>query len=92
MGEENTILKANYDDIPALQTDKKELVDWMVRAGLTGNEIRVALGYEELPIENLDIPLVTMGSQRIDEIGMMPLMEDTEKMLDRIGVKDYREN
>jgi HK97 family phage portal protein len=92
MGEDDTEFIANYDDIPALQADKKELVDWMVRAGLTGNEIREALGYEPLPIENMDVPMVSLGTQRIDEVGMMPAMEDTEKTLDKLGIKDYREN
>lgn len=92
MGEENTRLVANYDDVPSLQADKKDMVDWMVRAGLTGNEIREALGYEPLSFDNMDIPMVGMGSQRIDEVGMMPMMEQTEKNLKKLGLKDYRED
>lgn len=92
LGEEDTEFIANYDDIPALQADKKEQVDWMTRAGLTPNEIREALGYEQMPLDNMNIPLVQMGMQRIDEIGMMPSIDSTEKSLEKLGIKDYREN
>lgn len=90
LGEEDTEFKANYDDIPALQEDKAKSVAWMVQAGLTYNEIREALGYEPLPYENMDIPLVQMGLQRIDEMGEVPGMEDTEEVLKVLKVKDYR--
>ena len=89
MGEEGTMLVADYDDIPALQADKKEMVAWMVQAGLTGDEIREALGYEPTGIENMNIPLVTMGMQRIDEVGFMPT--NTEESLKRL-IGDYRED
>ena len=92
MGEEGTMLKANYDDISALQADKGKMVDWMVRAGFTGNMIWEALGYEPSTLPNMDIPLVSMGMQRIDEIGMMPEMGMSEDALKRLGIEDYREN
>lgn len=88
LGEEDTIFLPNYDDIPALQEDKAKSVDWMVRAGLTGNEIRVALGYDELPIENMNVPMVAMGLQRIDEVGVMPEINTTEEAMK--GLPDYR--
>jgi len=90
MGEGDTILVANYDQIPVLQADKGEMVTWMVRAGFTGNMIWEALGYEPSTLPNMDIPLVSMGMQRIDEIGMMP--DYTEDNLKRLGLGDYREN
>ena len=90
MGYEGTMLVANYDDIPALQADKKEQVEWMIKAGLTFNEIREALGYEELGIPNMDIPIISMGMQRVDEISMMPEPEITEEVLKRLKVDDYR--
>ena len=92
MGEEGTMLVANYDDIPALQADKKEQIDWMIKGFLTGNEIRDALGFEELPIDNLNIPIISMGMQRVDEISMMSEPEVTEEALKRLGLDDYRDN
>jgi HK97 family phage portal protein len=88
LGEEDTIFLPNYDDIPALQEDKAKSVEWMVRAGLTGNEIRLALGYDELPIENMNVPMVAMGLQRVDEVGVMPDIDMTEEAMK--GLPDYR--
>jgi hypothetical protein len=60
----------------------------MIKAGLTSNEIRVALGYDELPLENMDVPLVSMGMQRIDEIGSIPDVDESDEALKQIT--DYR--
>jgi HK97 family phage portal protein len=90
VGEDDTFLQPNYDDVPALQEDKMSSINWMVKAGLTGNEIRVALGYDELPIDNMDVPLVSMGLQRIDEIGLMPDQVVSEEALKRLKLSDYR--
>jgi phage portal protein BeeE len=92
VGEEDTMFLPDYDNVSALQEDKAKSVDWMIRAGLTGNEIRVALGYDELPIDNMNVPLVNMGLQRVDEIGLSPDMVATEEALKRLKISDYREN
>jgi hypothetical protein len=92
MGEEGTYFRACYDEIAVLQEDIGKKVEWMVKAGLTFNEIREAVGYEPLPFPNMDVPMVTFGSVRIDEVGMMPDQDSTEKMLNKIGLKDYRED
>jgi len=88
IGEGDTMFLPDYDGIAALQDDKKQLVDWLTRAGLTPNEIREALGYEPLPFENMDVPLIAMGLQRVDEIGVMPEQEQTEEVMKVL--KDYR--
>lgn len=89
-GEQDTMFIADYDDVPALQADKKELISWLIQARLTSNEIRVALGYDPLNLPNMDVPLITLGTQRIDEIGLTPDMSATEKTLKYLKVKDYR--
>lgn len=91
-GEPDTMFLPDYDDIPALQDDKKSAVDWMIRAGLTMNEIREALGYDQLKLPNMDIPLISMGVQRIDELGVLPEQGVTESALKVLKVKDYRVN
>lgn len=88
VGEEDTMFLPNYDDVPALQEDKAKSVDWMIRAGLTSNEIREALGYESMTLENMDVPLVSMGMQRIDQVGMIPDSGLSEEFLKEY--KDYR--
>ena len=89
MGEKGRLI-ANYDNVEALQEDKAKKVAWMVNARLTGNEIREAIGYEPLPLNNMDLPLVTFGDVPIDQIGVMPSPEQTEKALDKLGIEDYR--
>lgn len=89
-GETGSLI-ANYDNINVLQSDKSKMVDWMVRARLTPNEIREALGYGPLSLPNMDVPLASFGEVRIDELGIRPLQDTTEKMLKRIGMEDYRE-
>jgi phage portal protein BeeE len=90
-GEEDTIFLPDYDNIPALQDDKTQLISWMIRANLTPNEIREALGYEALNLPNMDVPLIGMGMQRIDELGGMPEQPVTEEVLKRLRIPDYRE-
>lgn len=90
IGEQDTMFMADYDDIPALQTDKKELVAWLTQAQLTPNEIREALGYERLELPNMDVPLVNLGLQRIDEMGITPDMQTSESALKVLKIKDYR--
>lgn len=88
LGEEQTMFVADYDAIPALQADKKQLIEWLIRARLTSNEIRDALGYDPVQLTNMDIPLVEMGLTRVDEIGMMPDPGVSEGALRE--EKDYR--
>ena len=52
------------------------------------DEGRQAAGYEPLGLPNMDVPLIPMGLQRIDEIGIVPDMAATENALKYF--KDYR--
>ncbi len=92
VGEQDTMFLPDYDDVPALQEDKAMLVNWMVKAGFSLNMIWEALGYEPLNLPNMDVPLVGMGLQRIDEIGLMPDQQVSEEALKRLKLSDYREN
>jgi phage portal protein BeeE len=92
MGEEGDYFAADYDEVAVLQDDMTKKIDWMVKAGLTMNEIRDAIGYEELNLPNMDVPLISMGYVRVDEIGVMPAQDQTEDELKKLGLKDYREN
>jgi hypothetical protein len=78
--------------VSALQEDKMASINWMTRAGLTGNEIRIALGYDKLPIDNMNVPLMSAGLQRVDEIGMIPDAGITEAAMKMLKLPDYRGN
>ena len=71
LGEEDTKFLPDFDDVPALQADKGEMVKWMIQAGFSLNMIWEALGYESLNLPNMDVPLVGLGLQRIDELGII---------------------
>jgi HK97 family phage portal protein len=88
LGEEDTMFLPDFDDVPALQADKKEMVAWMVQAGFSINMIWEALGYESLNLPNMDIPLIGMGLQRIDELGLPPDAEVVEQAMKEYN--DYR--
>jgi HK97 family phage portal protein len=88
VGEEDTFFQPDYDGIPALQEDKAVLVNWMVKAGLTINEMRIALGYDKSNLSNTDIPLVSAGMTRIDEIGLPPDPNVVEQAMKEYN--DYR--
>ena len=89
MGEQGRLV-ADYSGIDVLQKNKREMVDWMRLAGYSLDEIRVATGGEATGLPGMTVPLVSMGSVPVDQIGFMPNMEDTEKYLkDKI---DYRVN
>jgi len=85
MGEKG-YLQADYSGVEVLQKNKKELIEWMIRAGsFTRNEIREAAGYEPSTLDGMDQVYISMGEIPIDE--QMPGMDDTEKLLRY----DYRE-
>jgi phage portal protein BeeE len=88
LGEEDTIFLPDFDDVPALQADKGEMVKWMVQAGFSLDMIWEALGYESLNLPNMDIPLIGMGMQRIDELGLPPDAEVVEQAMKEFS--DYR--
>ena len=84
MGEDGKLV-ADYSGVDVLQKNKKELVEWMVRASaFTRNEIREATGYDMLPVQEMDHVYIPFGEVPIDD--QMPTMDETEKILRN----DYR--
>lgn len=88
-GEENTMFVADYSQVPCLQEAMRMKIKWMKESGLFSiDEMRKAAGFEAFEILNTDVPLVGIGTQRIDEIGAMPTDVQTAKALKLF--KDYR--
>jgi HK97 family phage portal protein len=89
--EEGQELRADYSEIPVLQQDKAALVAWMVLSkSFTKNEIRKAVGAEELPDPNMDKVYESAGSIPLEELGLMPNAPLTEGVMKALGVNDYR--
>jgi len=84
---ESGIFKADYSGVEVLQKNKKELIEWMIRANsFSRNEIREAAGYDTRTEPEMDKIYISMGEVPIDDT--IPGMDDTEKLL-RF---DYRED
>lgn len=66
-GYEDAVWESDITELPEMQTDYKEMVDWMNKAWLAPNEIRTALRYETSLIDGMDIPRDPTG-KRVDEI------------------------
>lgn len=69
-GYENAVIEFDITELPEMQEDYKAMVEWMDKAPLTPNEKRIALKYETLDIEGMDVPWIEAGKKRIDEEGI----------------------
>lgn len=75
-GYENAVQESDITELPEMQSDYKEMVEWMNKAYLAPNEIRVALKYESSDVEGMDVPRDPNG-KRVDEVGISS--EDVQK-------------
>ena len=69
-GYENAILEFDITELPEMQDDIKQLVEWMTKAPLTLNEQRAILKYEALTDDGMDVIWLDGGKKRIDEVGI----------------------
>lgn len=67
-GYENSVIEFDITELPEMQDDYKEMVEWMERAPITPNEKRIALKYETLDIEGMDSIWIDAGKKRIDDV------------------------
>jgi HK97 family phage portal protein len=89
--EQGAVLKADYSNVACLQTNKAETVTWMTQAKcFTGNEIREACGFEELPIPEMDVIFQSAGLMPISELSTPPDSNIVESAMKALKIKDYR--
>lgn len=69
-GYENAFLEFDITELPEMQDDIKQLVEWMTKAPLTLNEQRAILKYEALTDDGMDVIWLDGGKKRIDEVGI----------------------
>ena len=69
-GYENAFLEFDITELPEMQDDIKQLVEWMTKAPLTLNEQRAILKYEALTDDGMDVIWLDSGKKRIDEVGI----------------------
>lgn len=66
-GYEKSVIEFDISELPEMQTDTSKMIDWMVKAPLTLNEIREAINYQPLEDENMDVIYISSTSKRIDD-------------------------
>ena len=64
---ENSVLEFDISELPEMQTDTSKMIEWMVKAPLTLNEIREAINYQPIEDENMDVIYISSSSKRIDD-------------------------
>ena len=69
-GYENAFLEFDITELPEMQDDINQLVEWMTKAPLTLNEQRAILKYEALTDDGMDVIWLDGGKKRIDEVGI----------------------
>ncbi|WP_407533779.1 phage portal protein [Elizabethkingia miricola] len=69
-GYENCIIEWDYTELPEMQEDIKDLVEWYSKSPVKPNEFRTAIRLETLDIDGMDVPWVDTNKKRIDEVGL----------------------
>lgn len=88
--EEGHVLKADYSEIACLQTNKAEMIQWMVLAQcFTPNEIREAVGFEIVKEPMMNKVIVSAGKMPIEEMGIVD-PQTVEDNMKRLKIGDYR--
>jgi len=90
-GEEGNVLKADYSEVACLQTNKAEMVTWMVAGKcFTKDEIREACGYERIGTPEMQKIYESVGLVPLSEITNLPDAELTEEVMKQLNLSDYR--
>lgn len=66
-GYEKSVIEFDISELPEMQTDISKMIEWMIKAPLTLNEIREAINYEAMDDENMDVIYISSTSKRIDD-------------------------
>lgn len=72
---QNSVLDFDISELPEMQTDTSKLIEWMVKAPLTLNEIREAVNYEPIDDENMDVVYISSSSKRIDDPSVTDMLD-----------------
>jgi len=67
-GYENSVIEWDVTELPEMQSDIKDMMDWMKDAPITPNEMRTALKYETLNEDGMDVVWLATNKQRIDDV------------------------
>lgn len=66
--ENSVVIKSDFDDMPELQEDKGQQIEWLMKAPVSINEIREAIGYDESTEEGTDEIFIPTGFQPLKDL------------------------
>ena len=85
----NLYFRAYTNNIPELQSDKKEMAAWLERAYyLTPNQKRVEMGYQPLPQPEMDEIYFPSTLVPLDLLGVNPVIEAQNAKSDYFALRD----
>jgi hypothetical protein len=67
-GYENAVIEWDISELPEMQTDMVAMATWLNTIPVTPNEIRVAMKYETLDQDGMDIVFMPSNKVRIDDV------------------------
>lgn len=67
-GYENAVIEWDCTELPEMQSEMKDMVEWLDKLPLTPNEMRTAFKYETLNDDGMDTVWINSGKTRVDEI------------------------
>jgi HK97 family phage portal protein len=67
-GYENAVIEWDVTELPEMQSEMKDMVEWLDKLPLTPNEMRTAFKYETLTDDGMDTVWLNSGKKRIDDI------------------------
>lgn len=67
-GYENTVIEWDVTELPEMQADIKDMMEWMKDAPITPNEMRTVLKYETISDDGMDVVWMPTNKQRIDDV------------------------
>jgi hypothetical protein len=67
-GYENAVIEWDISELPEMQTDMVAMATWLNTIPVTPNEIRVAMKYETLAIDGMDMVFMPSNKVRIDDV------------------------
>lgn len=75
-GYEKSVIEFDISELPEMQTDTYKMIEWMIKAPLTQNEIREAINYEAMDDENMDVIYISSNLKRIDDPSVTEMLND----------------
>ncbi|CAH56643.1 phage portal protein [Flavobacterium phage 11b] len=67
-GYENAVIEWDISELPEMQTDMVAMASWLNTIPVTPNEIRIAMKYETLNQDGMDIVFMPSNKVRIDDV------------------------